>query len=59
MLADPTACPPDQRALGALADDAQRHQREVLEARVCLLDLLGRHRSCQLSLASCLAMLPP
>lgn len=59
LLAASTACPPDRDALAVIADDPVRHQGEVLDARVSVLDLLERHPSCQVAFASYLQMLQP
>lgn len=59
LLAASTACPPDRDALAAIADDPATHQREVLDARVSVLDLMERHPSCQVAFASYLQMLQP
>ncbi|WP_037062825.1 bifunctional cytochrome P450/NADPH--P450 reductase [Pseudonocardia acaciae] len=59
QLADATVCPPDKKALLALADDADAHAAEVLDNRVSVLDLLERHPGCQLAFASFLQLLTP
>lgn len=59
QLADATACPPDKRALQALAGDAGRYTAEVLDRRVTVLDLLERYPACRPAFASFLQMVAP
>lgn len=59
QLAAATACPPEKRALEALASDSNTYQTDVLARRVSVLDLLDRYRGCQLAFASFLQMLSP
>ncbi|MFP5476144.1 MAG: sulfite reductase flavoprotein subunit alpha, partial [Gammaproteobacteria bacterium] len=56
-LADATEGP-QQAELRALADEAT-YQRDVLDKRVSVLDLLKRYPACNLDLAAFLEMLPP
>jgi len=54
-----TPCPPEKQALeGLLADDAT-YEREILNKRVSVLDLLERYQSCGLPFAAFLQMLTP
>ncbi|MEJ3655218.1 cytochrome P450 [Actinomycetes bacterium KLBMP 9759] len=59
QLAAATPCPPDEKALTALAADPARHAAEVVERRVTVLDLLERHLPCQLPFSAFLQMLTP
>jgi cytochrome P450/NADPH-cytochrome P450 reductase len=54
-LAASNPCPPHRDALLALAE---RHQRDVLEKRVSVLDLLEQYPSCMLTFAELLELLP-
>lgn len=58
QLAAATRCPPDRKALEALAEPAA-YETEVLAKRVSLLDLLERFPACELGLGAYLAALPP
>lgn len=58
QLAAATRCPPELAELTALSEDAA-YQRDVLEKRLSVLDLLERYQSCELDLAAFLEMLPP
>lgn len=57
-LAAATRCPPEKRALEALAEE-EAYARDVLEKRVSVLDLLERFAACELPFEGFLAMLPP
>ncbi|XXY46158.1 cytochrome P450 [Sorangium sp. So ce269] len=57
-LAAATRCPPDKRALEALAEEAA-YARDVLGKRVSVLDLLERFAACELPFERFLATLPP
>ncbi|MFT3775849.1 MAG: cytochrome P450 [Minicystis sp.] len=57
-LAAATRCPPDKRALEALAEE-EAYARDLLAKRVSVLDLLDRFPACELSFERFLAMLPP
>ena len=57
-LARSTRCPPEQKELEALAEEAA-YQRELLPKRVSVLELLERYASCEPGLAAFLEMLPP
>ncbi|WP_185984516.1 bifunctional cytochrome P450/NADPH--P450 reductase [Aureimonas mangrovi] len=56
MLASATRCPPDREKLDRLA--GADHEREVLEKRVSLIDLLDRFHACELDFSAYLSMLP-
>jgi cytochrome P450/NADPH-cytochrome P450 reductase len=58
QLAAATRCPPDQKALEALAQPTA-YEAEVLGKRTSLLDLLERFPACELGLGTFLAALPP
>ncbi|MEQ3553935.1 cytochrome P450 [Pseudonocardia nematodicida] len=57
QLAGATVCPPDKKALDALAGEA--YTADVLDTRVSVLDLLERHPACRLAFASFLQLLGP
>ena len=57
-LASVTACPPEAKALEALADP-EAHSTRVIAKRLSVLDLLEQYASCQLDFAAFLSMLPP
>lgn len=57
ILANETPCPPEKRALERLLDPGI-YEKEVLQKRVSLLDLLERFASCQLAFGAFLEMLP-
>jgi len=57
-LAEATRCPPEKAELAALAADGS-YQRDVLDKRVSVLELLERYASCELGFAQFLEMLPP
>lgn len=57
QLAAATACPPEKRALEALAQEPA-YADEVLARRVSVLELLERFGACELDFADFLAMLP-
>jgi len=59
QLADATVCPPEKRALQALADDADAHAAEIVATRVSVLDLLERYPACGATFATFLQMLAP
>jgi hypothetical protein len=59
QLADATVCPPDKKALEALADDVEAYTTEVLDRRISVLDLLERFPACQLAFASFLQLVGP
>ena len=59
QLADATPCPPDKKALQALADDADAYAAEILAKRVSVLDLLERYSACRPAFATFLQMLAP
>lgn len=59
QLAISSPCPPERKALEALAADEATYAAEILETRVSLLDLLERFPSCGLPFAAFLQMLPP
>ncbi|TQM09076.1 cytochrome P450/NADPH-cytochrome P450 reductase [Pseudonocardia kunmingensis] len=59
QLADATVCPPDKKALEALAGDVDAYAAQVLDKRVSVLDLLERYPACQLAFASFLQLLGP
>ncbi len=59
QLADATSCPPDRKALQALADDADGHAAEIVARRVSALDLLERYPACRPPFATFLQMLAP
>lgn len=52
-----TRCPPDKRALEALAVE-HSYQEEILGKRVSVLDLLERFAACELTFEQFLSMLP-
>lgn len=56
-LAAATRCPPEKNGLTALAEE-DAYQRDVLEKRISVLDLLERYASCEATLAAFLEMLP-
>ena len=56
-MIDATPCPPEARALEALACD-ESYLHEIVDKRVSVLDLLERTASCTLGFAPFLAMLP-
>jgi cytochrome P450/NADPH-cytochrome P450 reductase len=56
LLAEATRCPPDKKALEALAEDA--YESDVLGKRVSVLDLLERFPACELTFNAFLVMLP-
>jgi cytochrome P450/NADPH-cytochrome P450 reductase len=56
-LVDTTRCPPDKRALAALADEVA-YREELLSKRVSVLDLLERFEACELTFERFLSMLP-
>ena len=56
-LAEATRCPPEKAELAALAADGA-YQRDVLDKRVSVLELLERYASCEPGLAAFLEMLP-
>ncbi|MEE7501949.1 bifunctional cytochrome P450/NADPH--P450 reductase [Methylobacterium mesophilicum] len=58
QLAEATRCPPDRKAMVALAQP-ELYAAEVLTKRVSVLDLLERFPACELTLGAFLAMLPP
>jgi cytochrome P450/NADPH-cytochrome P450 reductase len=58
QLADATPCPPERAALLALAA-GDAYEREVLDKRVSLLDLLETYPSVDIPLATFLGMLTP
>lgn len=58
QLAGATRCPPDRKALEALAEPTG-YEAAVLAKRVSLLDLLERFPACELGLGAFLAALPP
>jgi cytochrome P450 / NADPH-cytochrome P450 reductase len=57
-LAAATRCPPERKALEALAEE-EAYARDVLARRVSVLDLLERFAACELPFERFLAMLPP
>ena len=57
-LAAKNPCPPHAQHLAALAQDAERYKREVLDKRVSVLELLEQYSSCLLSFADFLELLP-
>lgn len=57
-LAEATRCPPEKKALEALAQEEQ-YRREILDKRVSVLELLERFTACELPFAGFLEMLPP
>lgn len=57
-LADCSPCPPEKAKLMQLIASDEVFQREVLDKRVSLLDLLEIFASCSLSFASFIEMLP-
>jgi cytochrome P450/NADPH-cytochrome P450 reductase len=59
QLADATVCPPDKKALEALAHNVDAYTSEVLDRRMSVLDLLERFPACQLAFASFLQLLGP
>ena len=56
-LATLTRCPPDHKALSALAEPAT-YQADVLDKRVSVLDLVERFAACELGFGEFLEMLP-
>ena len=58
QLAEATRCPPDRKALEALAQP-EAYAAEVLAKRVTVLDLLERFPACEFALGAFLASLPP
>jgi cytochrome P450/NADPH-cytochrome P450 reductase len=59
QLAVSSPCPPERRALETLAADGAAYERDILDRRVSVLDLLERYPSCGLPFASFLHMLTP
>jgi cytochrome P450/NADPH-cytochrome P450 reductase len=57
-LAGSTRCPPEKRALEQLIEQ-EAYEKEILQKRVSLLDLLERYASCELTFGAFLEMLPP
>jgi cytochrome P450/NADPH-cytochrome P450 reductase len=57
-LHDATMCPPEKKALEALAQP-EAYSRDVLGKRVSVLDLLERFAACELGFGAFLEMLPP
>lgn len=59
LLAEHTACPPEQRPLAALAAaDPETFHEQVTAAGVSVLDLLERYRACELPFERFLETLP-
>ncbi len=56
ILADKATCPPEKKALEAMAT---AYDTDVLKPKRTLLELLDAHRSVQLTLAELLTLLPP
>ncbi|WNG26573.1 cytochrome P450 [Cystobacter fuscus] len=57
-LAEKNPCPPHAMHLVALARDAERYKKEILDKRVSVLELLEQYTSCILSLGDFLELLP-
>ncbi|KFA94151.1 bifunctional cytochrome P450/NADPH--P450 reductase [Archangium violaceum] len=57
-LAEKNPCPPHAMHLAALAQDAERYKKEILDKRVSVLDLLEQYDSCILSFGDFLELLP-
>jgi cytochrome P450/NADPH-cytochrome P450 reductase len=57
-LAEKNPCPPHAMHLAALAQDAERYKKEILDKRVSVLDLLEQYTSCLLSFGDFLELLP-
>ncbi|MET0402849.1 MAG: cytochrome P450 [Cystobacter sp.] len=57
-LAEKNPCPPHAMHLSALAQDAERYKKEVLDKRVSVLELLEQYTSCLLSFGDFLELLP-
>lgn len=58
-LADSVADPEAKKALESFDHDGDAYKTEILAKRVSVLDLLERHKSCQLPFAAFLQLLPP
>ncbi|OJH42891.1 cytochrome [Cystobacter ferrugineus] len=57
-LAEKNPCPPHAMHLAALAQDAERYKKEILDKRVSVLDLLEQYTSCILTFGDFLELLP-
>lgn len=59
VLRDCTACPPDRRALAALADASPEDFDDVAHAPVSVVDMVERHPSCELGFEDFLGLMRP